>query len=133
MTQRTVRQEVTDKLKVWAASKSPAIKIAFENISFTKPTTPWVELLIIPVTTQNNDITASRSTLYGMIQINIFTPINTGTAEAEDLAQELLALYPVVPKTGTVSIEQTGSILRPSIEAQWRVTPIRFNYRQEQY
>ena len=72
MTQRTLRNEVETKLKTWAESKSPVIQIAYENVSFTKPTTTFVEVYISPAATVNPTVNAKRATQYGIIQINIY-------------------------------------------------------------
>ena len=133
MTQRTIRLEVEAKVKAWAAAQSPTIPIAYENVSFTKPDSTFIELYIIPATTVNQTVNAVRKTLTGLIQFNIYTKEGVGTKKSEELAQALIDLFPVVPKTGTVSIEQTGSIMNTLYEAQWLVTPVRFRYRQENY
>jgi hypothetical protein len=133
MTQRTIRLEVEAKVKAWAAAQSPAIPIVYENVAFTKPDSTFIELYIIPATTVNQTVSAARKTLTGLIQFNIYTKEGVGTKKSEDLAQALIDLFPVVPKTGTVSIEQTGSIMNTLYEAQWLVTPVRFRYRQENY
>lgn len=133
MTQRTLRNEVETKLRTWAESKSPVIQVAYENVSFTKPTTTFVEVYISPAATVNPTVNAKRATQYGIIQINIYCKAGEGTKKSEDLAQELIELFPVIPKSGTVSIEQTGSIMAPLYDAQWRVLPVRFQYRQENY
>ena len=130
MTQRTLRKEIEDKVAAWAATKS--IPIAYENVTFVKPTTTFIELYIIPATTVNPTVAAKRATLYGMIQFNIYCKSGEGSKKSEDLAQELIDLFPVVPKIGTVSIEQTGSIMNPLYDSQWRVLPVRIRYRQEQ-
>ena len=132
MTQRALRKEIEDKAAAWAASKSPVIKIAYENVTFVKPDSTFIELYIIPATTVNPTVAAKRATHYGMIQFNIYCKSGEGTKKSEDLAQELIDLFPVVPKVGTVSIEQTGSIMNPLYDSQWRVLPVRIRYRQEQ-
>lgn len=129
MTQRTIRQEVETKVKAWASSKG--IALALENVPFTKPDTTWIQLYIIPATTVNPTVNAKRATMFGFLQFNIYTKDGIGTKASEELAQEIIDLFPVVPKTGTVSIEQTGSIMNPLYDAQWRVTPVRIRYRQE--
>ena len=132
MTQRTIRSEIEGKLTTWANTKQ--IKIAYENVEFEKPdSNTWLEFQIIPVTTVNKTVSASRKSLYGLLQINIYSKVGKGTKEAENLAQELIDLFPVVPKTGTVSIEQTGNVLPSIYDGGWRVTPVRFKYRQENY
>jgi len=131
MTQRTIRNEVETKVKAWADSQNPVIPIAFENVPFTKPDGTFIELYIIPATTVNTTVGAKRATMLGTIQLNIHAKEGVGTKTSEDIAQSLINLFPVVPKTGTVSIEQTGSIMNPLYDAQWRITPVRFRYRQE--
>ena len=66
-----------------------------------------------------------------MVHFNIYTKLNIGTKESETLAQELIDLFPVFPKSGTVSIEQTGSIYNTFTDSLWRVIPVRIRYRQE--
>lgn len=131
MTQRTIRSEIESKLKAWADSQNPVIPIAFENIPFTKPDSTFIELYLIPSTTVNTTIGANRATQLGTFQCNIYSKAGVGTKSSEDIAQALINLFPVVPKTGSVSIEQTGSIMNPLYDAQWRVLPVRFRYRQE--
>lgn len=133
MTQRTLRLEIEAKVKAWAAVQTPVIPIAYENVAFTKPDNTFIELYIIPATTVNNTVSANRKTLKGFIQFNIYTKEGSGTKKSEELAQALIDLFPVVPKTGSVSIEQTGSIMNSLYEAQWLVTPVRIRYRQENY
>lgn len=133
MTQRTVRNELETKIKNWANSHNPVIPIAFENVPFTKPDGTFIEVYLIPATTVNTTVAASRATLLGTLQCNIYTKAGVGTKLSEDLAQELINLLPVVPKTGTVSIEQTGYTMNSLMDAQWRVLPVRFRYRQENY
>jgi hypothetical protein len=130
MTQRTIRKEIEDKVAAWATPKN--IKVAYENVTFVKPDNTFIELYIIPATTVNPTVNAKRATMYGFIQFNIYCKSGEGTKKSEELAQEIIELFPVVPKIGTVSIEQTGSIMNSLYDAQWLVTPVRIRYRQEQ-
>ena len=115
-----------------ALASANNIPVAYENVTFVKPSTTFIELYIIPATTVNPTVAAKRATLYGMIQFNIYCKSGEGSKKSEDLAQEIIDLFPVVPKVGTVSIEQTGSIMNPLYDSQWRVLPVRIRYRQEQ-
>lgn len=133
MTQKTLRKEIEDKVRAWANSQSPVIKIAYENVPFEKTDDTFIQLYIIPAASVNSTVDAKRVTLLGILQFNIFTKAGEGTKKSEDLAQALIDLFPVFPKTGTVSIESSGYIMSPLYDAQWRVTPVRFNYRQENY
>ena len=132
MTQRTVRKELEDKIITWAASKTPQLKIAFEGVPFEKPLDQnFIEVVLIPAVSANKTLDAKRVTLYGTLQVNIYSPSGKGTKYSEDLAQSLIDFFPVFPKTGTVSIEQTGYIMPALYDAQWRVLPVRITYRQE--
>jgi len=132
MTQLTIRKELEDKIIAFAASQVPPLKVAFEGVSFEKPNEPaFLEVYRIPHATRNNYIDGIHKTLYGMLHINVYTKDGNGTKLSETIAEKLISLFPVIPKTGTVSIEQTGSIQNPVTTAQWRVLPVRFNYRQE--
>jgi len=133
MTQLTIRRELEAKIIAFAAAQTPPLKVAFEGVIFEKPSTEnaFLEVYLIPHATVNKYIDGVHKTLYGMLQINIYTKDGIGTKLSETIAENLISLFPVVPKTGTVSIEQTGSIQNPVTVAQWRVLPVRFNYRQE--
>lgn len=133
MTQRTLRKEIEDKVSNWAANQTPPLQIAYENVAFTKPATPFVELYIIPAVTVNPTVDTKRTTLIGYIHFNIYCPSGKGTKQSEDIAQALINLFPVYPKTGTVSIENIGYVMSPLYDAQWRVLPVRIKYRQENY
>lgn len=135
MTQRTLRKEIEDKVAAWAANQN--IQIAYENVPFTKPNKndedAFIEFYIIPTVTVNPTVDTKRTTLIGLLQFNIYTKSGKGTKKSEDLAQALINLFPVYPKTGTVSIESVGYTMNPLYDAQWRVLPVRFKYRQENY
>lgn len=131
MTQRTIRLELEAKVRAWAEAKNPIIKIAYENVDFVKPDTTWIQMFLIPAITTNTTVDTKRKTHLGMVHFNIYTKLNIGTKESETLAQELIDLFPVFPKSGTVSIEQTGSIYNTFTDSLWIVTPVRIRYRQE--
>lgn len=133
MTQRTLRLDVEQRITTWANSKSPVIPVAYENVPFTKPDTTWIEVYIIPSVTSNYTLSTTRKTLRGSIQVNIYTKAGTGTKTSELLTEEIVALFPPTIKTNTLCIERTGQVMSPVYDAQWRCTPVRFEYRQEDY
>ena len=129
----SLRIEVENKIKTWANSKNPVIPISYESVPFTKPDTTWIEVFIIPAMTDNTTLSTQRKTLKGIIQINLYTKDGVGTKLSETLAEEIINILPATTKSSNLSIEKTGYIMSPVKDAQWRVTPIRFEYRQESY
>lgn len=131
MSQQSLRVEVENKIKQWATSKN--IKVAYEGVPFVKPDSTFIEVYIIPAVTSNKTLETKRKTLKGSIQVNIYTKDGVGTKQSELLAEELINLLPPTIKSPNLSIEQSGYVMSPVLDAQWRVTPVRFPYRQESY
>lgn len=66
------------------------------------------------------------------MQINVWCPSGKGTKQSDDIAQAIMTAFPVVPKTGTVSIESTPSAKQAIIDPSgYRITPVICSYRQE--
>lgn len=128
-----IRTELETRLKTWADSKSPKVQIAFQNVAFTKPVgLPFLECILIPNTTVNNEISGTRKTHLGLFQVNCWAPKGAGMRQAESLAQSVSDLYPILPKTGSVSIEQTPSIGRGILDdSGWIIVPVLIKYRHE--
>lgn len=129
-----IRKELETKLKTWADSQSPAITVAWQDVSFTKPVdySPFVEPILMPTTTMNYELSGHRRTEIGLFQINVWTKKGIGMSKAESIATSLVTLYPIVPKTGTVSIESTPSLGRSlSDDSGWVITPVLISYRYE--
>jgi hypothetical protein len=128
----TVRSEIETRLNDWAKAQVPPIPVAFQNVKFTKPLSgSYLELYFLGDNSMNRDLAASGVRTYGMFQVNCFAPVNTGMAQVEALAQSVKDLFPVLPKTGTVSIESPPNA-SGSYEADTFVcVPVRVSYRVE--
>lgn len=134
MSNSVIRAELDGRLKAWASAQTPKVPVAFEGLAFTKPTDGvFLESFLLPAATFNTDITASKERRIGVYQVNCWAK-NTGRGMkvVEQLAQNVANLFPVVPKTGVVSIEQPphveDSILDPS---GWIIVPVVIRYRHE--
>lgn len=129
-----IRVAFETRLKAWADSRSPKLKIAYQNIAFTKPDdgSPFLECFLIPNTTQNREVSAKQKTFLGMFQVNVWVLKNKGMREAELIADSLRDLFPVVPKMGGLSVESPASVGRPvPDDSGWYILPILVNYRFE--
>lgn len=130
-----VRAYFESALNTWAASQSPAIPISFENVPFTKPSSGnFLECFVLPATTVARTISGDKSREVGIFQVNIWIPSGEGSGAAQVLADSIAALFPLVPKSGAVSIEKPPSIERAIEDASgWYVVPLVIHYRHEIY
>lgn len=132
----TIRSKIVTALSNWASAKVPAIPLAREGDSkFVIPANngTYIEVFVIPANTLSPTVEGTRKRYMGEVVCNIHVKDGIGTALSEGLAEEIAALFPVVPKMYLpVSVEQTPSIKRPVVEPNgMRVTPVCFPYRAE--
>ena len=135
MTQAVIRKTFLEALNTFAENHNPPLTIARENVSFLKPTdgAPYMEVYIIPADTIVATISGERRRFRGTCQVNIYTTENDGAGVAEDIAEELYQLFPVMPKNHLpVSIESPVQIKRAVGDGTgWFVTPCLIEYRLE--
>jgi len=125
-----IRQVFETRLKAWADLQ--VIPIAYEGIPFTPPTSgQWLQISIIPSTTINRTIDGEKIRSVGMVQINCYGRDGHGSATLETLAQNIVNLFPIIPKFSPVSVEQTPSMLPHLVVNDFRIIPVRFRYRYE--
>lgn len=94
MSQKKVRAIYEGRLATWAAGRSPALRVAYENVPFT-PTTgeTYLRAHQIPAATRSPDLAGTLRTWLGIMQVDIVTPINSGSGAAYGIADELGALF----------------------------------------
>lgn len=127
----TIRSFCESRVAAWAASQLPIVKVAYEDVPFTTPNTPYLRVLVNHVITKNNTVDTLRKTHYGFYQIDVCVQEGKGSKAAEILAQSVVDLFPVLPK-GVVSIEQTPTVNPAFRDGDgFRITPIRILYRYE--
>lgn len=96
MSTKLCRQAIESRLAAWAAARSPALRIAWQNVSFT-PTSgeTYLRAALLPADTSSVDLKGDHRGYRGIYQVDIATPISTGPGAAEAIAAELDALFPV--------------------------------------
>ena len=133
MSNSIIRSELEVRLKTWADAQTPKIPVAFENISFLKPTAgPFLEPLLIPNMTMNNELSGVRKTHMGIFEVRCWFPTGRGMGDIEKLSNNIVNLFRLVPKVGKVSIENSPYAERPQFdEAGWIIVPVLILYRYE--
>jgi hypothetical protein len=134
MSNAAIRSALESRLSTWADSQTPTpIPVSFQNVAFNKLAgTVFLECFLIPNLTANNELSGSRKTLKGLFQVNCWAPKGYGMRQVELLSQSIVDLYPIVPKTGAVSVEETPSIGRAiPDDSGWVIVPVLIKYRYE--
>ena len=131
-----IRSELETRLQAFANSYTPALAVAWEGVAFdrSKQTTPWLQ----PVLTSSNTINVTtdglRIRILGNFMVNVWCPDNKGSKTNDDISSALVSAFPIVPKTGNVSVEQTPNSSQAIVDASgWRITPVTIKYRYEGY
>lgn len=126
----SVRSELEGRLATFATAQN--IPVSWEGVPFTPPSSgPYLQAVMLASATKNSTVDATRTRTTGNFQINVVGFDGLGSKQVEDLATLVVALYPVMPKAGTVSIEsppQTGAAI---LLTGKRIIPITIAYRQE--
>jgi hypothetical protein len=128
----STRSEIEARVITWANAQVPPIPVALEGKSFPKPVTgPWLEVFLLGANNVNRNVAAEGTRTYGMFQINCYAQAGKGMGEVEALRDNMVALFPVLPKTGTVSIEAPLSWSGSDVIDGYAFVPVRGNYRTE--
>lgn len=129
----TIRQELESRLATFANSQTPTLKVAWENVPFTKPTDePFLECFLLSAGVVSATVDAKRTRERGTFQVNVWCPSGQGSSKVETLGDAIVKVFPVVPKIGAVSVEQPGNTGRLIVDISgWIILPISFPYRVE--
>lgn len=133
MSQQTIRAYFEGKLKTYADAHSPVLKVAYENVAFTPPSSgTYLEAYLLPAYTLNPFVSATHKREGGVFQVSVVGEATKGTKALYDVAQEIVNLFPVVPKDSAVSVEQTPHIAKPFFTEAGRISlPVSIMYRLE--
>lgn len=133
MSNATIRAYFESKLTTFAAAQSSIIPIAYEDRPFTPPSSgSYLEPFLLPSPTMNVTVNGLRSRYMGIFQVNVYVKSGLGSKASEALVQQIINLFPVIPKDSDVSVEQTPYATRVSQELSgWKCTPITIRYRME--
>lgn len=128
----SVQSEIEGKLIAWATGQG--FKVALENVPFVKPTTgeAYLELDWLGSLTRNQVLAATKEREIGMFQICVCTKSGKGKKKLNEIITGIKVLFPVLPKTGTVSIERPVQVAQGiTRDDGWYATPLTISFRQE--
>lgn len=135
MSNKRCRQAIESRLNTWASTRSPALPIAWENVPFNPPSSAYLRGWLLPAQTDSPDLEGALRTYRGVYQVSVSCPINTGPGEAEGIADELAALFPLNTRLAVTGL--TLQIVSPVTAAQGvqdgdrYVVPVSFTYRAD--
>ena len=128
----SVRSELS--VRIAALATTLTLPVAYENVPFTKPANllPFLEVFIVPATTLDVTVDGTRQREVGYLQVNVWSKQGVGTKQGEDITNAVRSAFPIVPKQGNVSIENTPTIKQAILDASgYRIIPVIIIYRQE--
>lgn len=134
MSNSIIRAALESRLATWANAQVPKVTVAFEGVASQKPSdgSLYLEAFLMPNPTMNKTVDAKRNTYTGLFQINCWAPSGKGMGQVEALSQSIAALYPRLPKTGSVSVEKPPAVSKSiSDDSGWLIVPVTVEYRME--
>lgn len=127
----SVRSELEARVLTYANSQNPPIPVSYEGVPFTRPNGTFLQCFMLPSTTINPTVDASRRRTRGAMQVNVWVKDGKGSYLVDKIAEDIVNLFPVVPKTGITSIEQTPQTGQAITESDFRIVPVTIKYRVE--
>ena len=136
MSNASVRAALESRLATWAAARSPALAVVWENV----PANPaqgqtYLRAFLLPADTQSDDLQGVHRARLGVFQVSIVLPIGQGPGAAMGIADELDALFPVNGRYTSGSV--TTQIITPASPASGFqdeatfIVPVSIGYRAD--
>lgn len=138
MTMPRIRQLLETRLNTWAAARNPALPIAWQNKSFTPPSSgSYLRAFILPAPTESHDLKGDHRKYSGVFQVSVVAPRDTGPGAAEAIAEEIAALFPMSLRMAIASpafdliLASPMQIARGIDEPDRYVVPVSAQYRAD--
>lgn len=136
MSQKLCRQAYEARLATWAAARSPALAVSYENTQ-ANPATGATHLRasLLPAETASEDLAGAHRAYRGVFQVSLYVPINTGPGAAAGIADELAALFVLNARltAGAITVQQISpASIAPALQVEnYYVIPVSFQYRAD--
>lgn len=133
MSQRLIRQLYEQRLATWAAGKP--LPVAWQNVALTPPAGTYLRAFLLPADTDSQDMAGDHRAYTGVFQVSIVTPNGQGSGAAEELAEELAALFPMALRltSGAFAVQIIApTSIGQQIPGDTHLTlPVWFRYRAD--
>ena len=132
MSNALIRQGLETRLKTWADAQIPVIPIAFQNQTFTPPTTRFIRAFMLPGNSDSLDLARTHRKFVGIFQCSLYLPEGAGSGAGEVLVAALDTLFttaaPIIVGTLQIFITRPMSAA-PAIELPNRyMIPVSLEY-----
>lgn len=136
MSQKLCRQAYEGRLGTWAAARSPALRVRYENVPFTPATgETYLHATQLPADTESDDLAGAHRAYRGVFQVSVYAPINTGSGAAAAIADELAALFVHNARltSGAITVQQTTpASVAPALQFDsYYAVPVSLTYRAD--
>lgn len=136
MSNKLVRSAIETRLNAWASARAPALRIAFEGVTFAPLNgETYLQVFLLPATTGSNDLAGAHRVYRGVYQVSVVTPSGIGPGAAEGIADELAALFPLNLRMTVPGL--TVQVITPVTAAKGEpdpptfTLPVSFQYRAD--
>lgn len=131
-----IRAVLEARLKTWADAHSPALKVAWQNVSMTPPATGiYLRSFIMPGETSSIDLAGKHRSYVGAHQVSVVCPIGSGPGAGDAIAKEIEDLFPLNLRltSAGVTVQVNSPVSTSSAipdDAEYLI-PVSFSYRAE--
>jgi hypothetical protein len=93
MSHLTIRLLYQQRVAAWAADKD--LRVSYQGAEFIPAADEtYLSCFALPAGTDTNTLAGDHRVYTGVFQINVVTPVGSGTGDAEGLVDELAELFP---------------------------------------
>ena len=129
-----VRSAFESRLAIWAAARTPALPIVWENAK-ASPALPYLRALLLPAPTTSETLDGLHRAYRGVFQVSVVAPIDGGPGVASGIADELAALFPMDLRlpSGVLTVQVTRpASAAPALQHESDYTvPVSLSYRAD--
>lgn len=136
MSQKKCRAAFEGRLATWAAARSPALRISYQNVPFTPAAgETYLKAFLLPADTTSDDLAGDHTAYRGVFQVSVVGPINKGSGAVEGIAEEMEALFYTNLQLSVSSLlvqQITPARVAPALQDESTYTvPVSFSYRSD--
>lgn len=106
MSHKTIRSLFQARLAAWAAARTPALRVAYENVAFSpNADEQYLKAYNLPAGTDSETLAGDHKRYTGLFQVTIVGPSAKGSGAVEGVVDELAALFPLYLRLQSGSFE----------------------------